>query len=72
MKLIFKETADNDRLLKDIAINYAASNYGRIIKAKGFTAICKERGDIAFKVHRAASQLPRDAKQAKRPAKTII
>lgn len=51
--LMYEETPENDRLLKDVAIKYAADNYPMLVKLGEFGKLCRERGNIAFEILQA-------------------
>lgn len=54
LKLIYEQTPESDRLLKDIAIEYAAKGCKALIEKEEFKELCGEHGDIAFDIMRTA------------------
>ncbi|KAF5876306.1 putative btb poz domain protein [Botrytis fragariae] len=52
--LMYDELPESDRLLKDIAIQAAASHVNELVDRGEFAALCKENGDIAFDVLKAS------------------
>ncbi|RAL67796.1 hypothetical protein DID88_008523 [Monilinia fructigena] len=50
LRLMYDELPESDRLLKDIAIQAAASHVNKLVDRGEFAALCKENGDIAFDV----------------------
>lgn len=54
LKLLYEETMETDRLLKDIAIETAGKHVRDLCGRDDFVALCKESGDIAFDILRAS------------------
>ncbi|KAI9047406.1 hypothetical protein LZ554_008850 [Drepanopeziza brunnea f. sp. 'monogermtubi'] len=54
LKLLYEGTPEKDRLLKDVATKTAWLNAKQLCDRGEFVALCKENGEIAFDVLRAA------------------
>jgi hypothetical protein len=54
LRLMYDELPDSDRLLKDIAVEAAASHVKELVDRGDFVALCKGNGDIAFDVLKAS------------------
>ncbi|PQE26683.1 BTB POZ domain protein [Rutstroemia sp. NJR-2017a BBW] len=63
LRLIYDELPDSDRLLKDVAIQAAASHIKELADRGEFAALCKENGDIAFDVLKAYLTVSKDSAQ---------
>jgi hypothetical protein len=50
LRLMFEETPENDRLLKDVALKFAGNNYKELISMGEFKAMCKKNGEVAIEV----------------------
>ena len=50
LKLIYERSSGSDRLLKDIAINFAATKARELADQPAFAALCKENGQIGYEV----------------------
>ncbi|KAG4433153.1 hypothetical protein IFR05_011366 [Cadophora sp. M221] len=55
LKLLYKETMENDRPMKDIAVKTAGKHVKDLCDRGEFVALCKEEGEIAFDVLKASS-----------------
>ena len=53
LRLVYEETKDTDRLLKDLAINAASEHVKELLDESQFVALCKEKGNIAVAVLQA-------------------
>ena len=51
---MYDELPESDRLLKDVAIKAAASHIKELADRGEFAELCKENGEIAFDVLKAA------------------
>jgi hypothetical protein len=50
LKLMYEETPDKDRLLKDMAIDAAGYHMKELLASEDFAAVCQENGQIAFEI----------------------
>lgn len=57
LRLMYDELPESDRLLKDVAIQAAASHAKELADRGEFAALCKENGYIAFDVFKASLNL---------------
>jgi hypothetical protein len=55
LELMFDQTLEGDRLLKDMAINYAAGHYKELASMPEFEEMCRGNGDIGFEIMRSAA-----------------
>jgi hypothetical protein len=46
LSLLYAETPESDRVLKDVAVKVAASHVKELVKSNGFIELCKENGEI--------------------------
>jgi hypothetical protein len=58
LRLMFEETPESDRLLKDIALKFAGKHCKELISMTEFAAMCKKNGEIAVEVLTAAAIPP--------------
>jgi hypothetical protein len=58
LRLMFEETPESDRLLKDVALKFAGKHCKELISMKEFAAMCKKNGEIAVEVLTAAAIPP--------------
>lgn len=54
LKLLYKETLENDPSMKDIAVKTAGEHVKDLCDRGEFVALCKEEGEIAFDVLKAS------------------
>jgi hypothetical protein len=54
LKLIYEETLESDRLLKDVAVNMAGQHMKKLVDREEFVDLCKNNGVIAFDVMMAS------------------
>ncbi|PVH79551.1 hypothetical protein DL98DRAFT_216253 [Cadophora sp. DSE1049] len=54
LKLLYEETMENDRLLKDVVIKTAGEHVKDLCDRGEFVTLCKEKGEIAFDVLKAS------------------
>jgi hypothetical protein len=54
LRLMFEETPESDRLLKNVALKFAGKHCKELISMKEFAAMCKKNGEIAVEVLTAA------------------
>ncbi|TVY83182.1 hypothetical protein LSUE1_G003669 [Lachnellula suecica] len=54
LKLLYEETPESDRLLKNVAITTAGKQTKELVDRGEFAALCKENGEIAFDVMKAS------------------
>ncbi|KAF8852305.1 hypothetical protein BDZ45DRAFT_749703 [Acephala macrosclerotiorum] len=57
LRLMYDELPESDRLLKDVAIEAAASHVKELIDRGEFATLCRENGDIAFDFLKACLKL---------------
>ncbi|CZR69761.1 uncharacterized protein PAC_19661 [Phialocephala subalpina] len=60
LRLMYDELPESDRLIKDVAIEAAASHVKELTDRGEFAALCRENGDIALDVLKACSNLLAD------------
>jgi hypothetical protein len=53
LKLLYEETLDSDRFLKDIAMKTASDHAKELTDRGEFVSLCKENGEIAFDILKA-------------------
>ncbi|TVY40304.1 hypothetical protein LOCC1_G005411 [Lachnellula occidentalis] len=58
LEIIFTQTPETDRLLKDIALEFVGKNYRRLSNIAEFIDLCKQNGDVAGEVIRTISTVP--------------
>ena len=56
--LMFDETPDTDRMLKDVAIKCAGEKSRELADRGEFAALFKERGEIGFEIFKASFNIP--------------
>lgn len=54
LKLMYENTPESDRWLKDVAINAAADNVRELVDCGEFVELCKGNGEVAFNVLKAS------------------
>jgi hypothetical protein len=54
LKLIYDETLESDRLLKDIAVNMAGKHMNKLVDREEFRLLCKGHGVMAFDIMMAS------------------
>ena len=64
LSLLYDETAESDRLFRDVAIKAAASHINKLLDLGEFVELCKENGEIGFDLLKAS--LNGDASQRQR------
>lgn len=55
LKLLYAETPETDRLLKDVAVKAAPGHLKELVELEDFAELCKNNGEIAFDILRACS-----------------
>jgi len=63
LKLLYAETPETDRLLKDVAIKAAASHVKELVNQAECVDLCRKNGEIAFDMLKA----PLDPQSSLRP-----
>jgi len=58
LRLMYEQTLENDRLLKDRAKSFARDHYRILANKEEFQALCKEIGEVAADVLKALADLP--------------
>lgn len=53
LELMFTQTPENDRLLKDLALGFAGKKYRELANRTDFIALCRNNGDVASEVIKA-------------------
>jgi len=53
LKLLYAETPESDRLLKDVAIQAAADHVEELVKSSDFVGLCQANGEIGIDVLKA-------------------
>lgn len=74
LRLLYAETPESDRLLKDVAIKAAASHAKELVKNNEFMKLCKENGEIGADVLEAhvLSDLAAEAAQSASAAQAFV
>lgn len=54
LQLLYEETTESDRLLKDVAITADGGNVKVLVDRGEFATMCKSNGEIAYDVLRAS------------------
>ena len=55
LRLLYEETTEDDRMLKDVAIQEAACQTSHLLSQPEFLAMCSQRGEISLDILKAAS-----------------
>lgn len=87
LKLMYEETPDKDRLLKDMAIEVAGYRMKELLATEDFAAVCQEKGQIAFEMLKVTEEFaavdfaspvtsgplasPKACPQCRKPGRTI-
>ena len=58
LELIFKETPENDRLLRNIALDFVGKKYRELVNKGDLVELCKRNGDAAGEVIKAIAAAP--------------
>lgn len=58
IKILYEETPENDRMLKDVAIKFAASSVEKFLDRGEFVTLCKERGDVSLDLLKSSLKIP--------------
>lgn len=58
LDLMYSQTPDSDRLLKDTALEFTSKHFKVLGKMTSFTDVCKSNGDVAEAVIKAFAQTP--------------
>jgi len=54
LRLMFDETLENDRMLKDVAIKYAGKKARQLVDRGEFATLLKEKGEIGFEIFKVS------------------
>ncbi|TVY27059.1 hypothetical protein LHYA1_G004766, partial [Lachnellula hyalina] len=58
LELMFTQTPENDRLLKDLALGFVGKNYWKLADRGDFMALCRHNGEVASEVIKAIASIP--------------
>ena len=57
LKMMYEETVETDRPLKDVAVNVAAKHAKQLVDRGEFVELCKENGELAFDILKTSLEL---------------